>query len=43
MSEGDMEALADIAFFVPFPIQEPDGVLATHDDMLEEWDRFLKA
>jgi len=43
MSEGDMEALADIAFFIPFPLQEPDGVHATHDDMLEEWDRFLKA
>ena len=37
------EALADIAWFVPFPLQEPDGVHATHDEMLDEWDRFLKA
>ena len=43
MASGNVEALADIAWFVPFPLQEPDGVHATHDEMLNEWDRFLKA
>ena len=43
IGSGNVEALADIAWFVPFPPQEPDGTHATHDDMLDEWDRFLKA
>ena len=43
MASGNVEALADIAWFVPFPLLEPDGVHATYDEMLDEWDRFLKA
>ena len=43
IGSGNVEALADIAWFVPFPLQESDGVHATHDEMLDEWDRFLKA
>ena len=43
IGSGNTEALADIAYFVPFPPRESDGVHATHDEMLEEWERFLKA
>lgn len=43
-SYDELEKLADKGVgFVPFPPLEPDGIHATYDDMLEEWERFLKS
>lgn len=39
----DIEGFADKALFIPFPPTEADGVHATYDDWLEEYERFLKA
>ena len=39
----DMAKFERVATFWPFPPTEPDGTHATFDDMLEEYDRLLKA
>ena len=39
----DMAKFGRVATFWPFPPTEPDGTHATFDDMLEEYDRLLKA
>ena len=39
----DMAKFDGVAVFWPFPPTEPDGTHATFDDMLEEYDRLLKA
>ena len=39
----DMAKFERVATFWPFPPTEPDGVHATFDDMLEEYERLLKA
>ncbi len=39
----DMAKFEEVATFWPFPPTESDGVHATFDDMLEEYERLLKA
>ena len=39
----DIEGFAEKALFIPFPPTEADGVHATYDDWLEEYERLLKA
>ena len=39
----DMENLAQRAKFYPFPPTEDDGVHATYDMIIQEWERFLRS
>ncbi len=39
----DMDTLVERAKFYPFPPTEDDGVHATYDMIIREWERFLRS